>query len=290
MRRFTSVLMLFSLLLMAGGLMGVAVSAWPVWVTETSAQSEPPVRTLALQTPFKPEDPTQTSAPEVTSEPEGPGMVVEPTPTDLPTALPDTHFGRPLLDFPQEKIQLRFEPGEKINGGQAIRLAFVPGQACDFGAGRACVSSHLGGQVILLTIHSGLGGEGDRLRNAIEGTGLDSAGLAMAQIHANMAALRGAAVRLTMGDAQVDGLELAALARVPSMDVKRYFDLSFDDALQMVAVENSPVQALLDTGEPLLAFEICGWRVPSEVAGLGTTPTTSSIYLGLIRFRAQPAP
>ncbi len=290
MRRFTSVLMLFSLLLMAGGLMGVAVSALPVWVTETSAQSEPPVRTLVLQTPFKPEDPTPTSAPKVTLEPDGPGMVVEPAPTDLPTALPDSHFAGRLLDFPQEKIQLRFEPGEKVNGGQAIRLAFVPGQVCDFGVGRACVSRHRSGQVILLTIHSGLGGEGDRLRNVIEGTGLDSAGLTMAQIHANMAALNGAAVRLTLGDALVDGLELAALARVPSMDVKRYFDLSFDDALQMVAVENAPIQALLDSREPLLAFEICGWRVASEVSGLGTTPTTSSIYLGLIRLRSQPAP
>jgi hypothetical protein len=55
----------------------------------------------------------------------------------------------------------------------------------------------------------------------------------------------------------------------------------------MVAVENDSVRAVLDSGEALLAFEICGWHLPGEVWGLGSSATTASIYLGFLRMKSQ---
>lgn len=140
--------------------------------------------------------------------------------------------------------------------------------------------------MILLTVHSGVGGEGERLRSALEGSGLDEAGFTLEQIRVNMAALQGAEVQLGLGEEILNSLELATVARVPAMDIQRYFDLPFDDALEMVAVENDPVRAVLDTGEPVLAFGICGWHLPGEVWGQGGSATIASIYLGFIRLRS----
>ncbi len=136
----------------------------------------------------------------------------------------------------------------------------------------------------MLTIHSGVGGEGEALRLALEGSGIDEAGLEISQIRANMSALRGSTASLALGEKSLGDLELIALDRIPAMDVPHYFGIPFDSALRAVASDNPDLQDALASGSPLLMFEICGWHVPGEVWNEGGS-TSASIYLGTFRLR-----
>lgn len=280
MGRFSVWALLAGLILLVGGFLGLSASLKPVWTSAMQAPDDLPARRTPTSTPFQPQKPTRIL-------PVGLGPTrVEPSPTAQETqpaqpVIP--HFAGRFLDFPSPKARLHILPGKSLNSGQEIRLTINPAQECEFGTGKSCVSLHRGGQVILLTIHSGVGGEGEAFREAIEGSGLDEAGFSIGKIRTDMAALENVPVKISLGPDALGDLELAAVARVPAMDIQRYFDLPFDDALEMVAWENKPLRAALDSGEQLLIFEICGWHVPGEVWAQGSTATSASIYLGVIR-------
>lgn len=261
-------------LLAAAGLVGV--------IRIVRAENPPPPAVAAAAparlastltpTPFQPAQPTPTSLPAATA-----------VPTPTPTSPPAPHFAEALLSDSTALTTLEIDPGESVNQGRPILLSFLPGPACDFGTGAACLSRHQHGDLVMLTIHSGLGGQGENFRRAVEGTGLDSAFFSLARIHANLEALRGAPARLTGGSGTLEGLELVGVARVPPERLQEYFSLPGDAALALAAEYDPQVKAALDSGEQLLAFEVCGWAVPGEAWAPGVSATSASIYVGFIR-------
>jgi hypothetical protein len=184
-----------------------------------------------------------------------------------------------------EKVVLRITPPGDLNAGNAIKIAFIPGTDCEYGSGRVCVSRHRGGQVTLLTVHSGLGGEGEAFRSAVEGTGLDLAFFTSARIRHNMQALAGSPAWIQSGSLGRDDLSLAVVVRIPPVRLEEYFAFPFDEALSAVAEDSPELQAALDSGGPLLIFEICGWQIPGEAMAPEVSPTTASIYLGVIKIQ-----
>ena len=298
-RRLSSWLLAGGLLLLLGGSFSLVSILTPVWASAKMAAADLSVAPTPTKTPFQPQHPTRTpfqpqkptptpaSSPALadSSEQDQTGATPSPAPAEPPPAAPTPHFASRFLDYPAEKIRLRVFTVPGINGGNSIKMTFYPARDCPFGTGKSCVSRHRGGQVILLTIHSGIGGEGEPFRRAIEGTGLDQAGFSIAQIRSNIAALQNVLVQMSLGSDDLGELELAALARISPKDYQHYFDLPFDDALEMVAGADETVRSVLDSGEPLLVFEICGWHVAGEAWGKGTTPTSASIYLGFVRLR-----
>ena len=67
-----------------------------------------------------------------------------------------------------------------FNLGRAIQIAFIPAKACVFGDKRGCVFAYRapsGAAIYFVSVHSGVGGEGQTLRHALEGTGINQAGL-----------------------------------------------------------------------------------------------------------------
>jgi hypothetical protein len=183
------------------------------------------------------------------------------------------------------RVVLRITPPEELNTGKAIKIAFSPGVDCEYGSGRACVSRHRGGQVTLLTVHSGLGGDGEAFRSVVEGTGLDLAFYSFARIRRNMQVLAGSPARMQSGSLGRDDLSLAAVVRIPPQELETYFASPFDEALEAAADKSPDLQAALDSGEPLLIIEICGWQIPGEALAPEVSPTTASIYLGVIKIQ-----
>ena len=83
------------------------------------------------------------------------------------------------IDFSSSAERIKFEilsPTGDVNQGKPVVLSFIPGNTCIFGDQQACVYPHQawGQNMIFLTIHSGVGGEGQEFRHVIEGTGLKS--------------------------------------------------------------------------------------------------------------------
>ncbi len=263
----------FGLLLTAAGLMSFiqiaqAAAASPVTPPALHQATRPAVQLTA--TPFQPLSPTPTGTAAATLLP-------------TPTALPARHFAAGLVEEPARRTTLEIDPGPGFNQGSPIQLNFITGQECLFGSGTACVSRHEDGDLLLLTIHSGLGGQGESFRRAVEGTGIDTALFSLARIQANLAALQGAPVRLSIDGQAQDNLELVGVARVPPDRLQEYFSLPGDEAMKLATQYNPLVQAALESGEQMLAFEICGWSVPAEAWAVGVSPTSASIYLGFIR-------
>lgn len=220
-------------------------------------------------TPFRPIPPTATHQPTAT-----------PTPTPSPPP-PQPILPLALLEQPP-KIVLRIGPVPSLNDDQPIRIAFVPGAECPFGNQRACLSLHRNGTLSLLTIHSGVGGQGEAFRRAVEGSGLDSAGYSLSRIQSNLDRLQNVPVSLSSGDNLSKNLILLGVARIPPSEVEAYFSRPVDEALELVTRYNPALQPALDSGNPLLAFEICGWLVEGEGWSPGVSATTGSIYFGLL--------
>jgi hypothetical protein len=263
------------LLLLAAGLAGFFQSA-------TAASSHLPASTPSVisvnsvafsytPTPFRPLPPTTTPLPTATS-----------TPTPTPEF---RHFARRMDASMDGQVSIHIQPPEAVNGGREINISFSPASDCPFGSGTACISRHRNGQVILLTVHSGVGGQGEAFRWAVEGSGINSAIFPLARIHENLFSLEGAPVTLEMGADSHDGLELAGVARVPPSALDDYFRLPFDEALALAAQSNPALARALESGDGLLIFEICGWVVPGEPSSHGVSNTSASIYLGFIRDR-----
>jgi hypothetical protein len=194
-----------------------------------------------------------------------------------------------LINFqdPFQRIRIRITPPDRrVNRGKPILISFYPAQTCLFGDQRGCVTEYQnssGIQNVLVSVHSGVGGEGQAFRHALEGTTYTGAKLSLKQIRANLAHLAGAAVTIEQGDRLVSGLTLLVVQRIPPAGAGAYFDAPIQSALAQGAGFNPALNNYLDTGRPLLIFETCGWQVPGEALKKGANSTSASVYFGVIR-------
>jgi hypothetical protein len=228
---------------------------------------------MATPTPFQPIPGTALPA-----EPPGSG--------ESEDAIPQSFFGidfSPSADHVEIKI---IPPNRQVNGGRPILLSFDPGERCKFGDGRACTytyRSRRGGWTTFVTAHSGLGGEGNALRHALEGTGLDRASFPLERVQENLKALEGAEVVITQGGVEITGFKLVSTGRVPPKSLKDYMSAFFQDALYVAASLNPSLTGAVNPALDQIVLETCGWQMPGEPLGPGATRTAASIYLGVIQ-------
>jgi len=182
-------------------------------------------------------------------------------------------------------VQIWIDPtGPQVNGGQPIEVAFRPAESCEFGDQQACVTTSQG--LIFLTVHSGYGGEGQLFRHALEGSGLNAAAFSLETVQANMQALQGAQVAITTDGRQQGGLQVQTVLRIPPDRLEAYFALPVEAALELAGALNPVAWAAIDPDKPMLVFETCGWRMPSEPGSERASATTGSVYITVI----QPVP
>lgn len=203
-------------------------------------------------------------------------------------------YGEPSYEFygidfsnAELRVILTIQPlDNRINNGKPIVIPVFPAGECEFGDKTACVTAYKTseeGNTIFLSIHSGVGGEAQRFRHAIEGTGIDRAGYSIDEALQNLEAIQGADVSITQDDVTISGLKLRAAARVPAGSLSDYFDTPIHGALLHASSFNSDLIPYLNTNEPQLVIETCGWKMRGEPWAEEVTPTTASIYLGIIQ-------
>lgn len=197
-----------------------------------------------------------------------------------------TFFG---IDFndPTRRIRIKiYPPNDGVNQGKPIVIAFTPGQACKYGDRQACINRFVtqeGGEVTYITAHSGINGEAEDFRRAIEGMGIDQANSSLRKVHARLQDLQGASVEIVQGETVVTGLVLAAASRVPPKDMLDYLDMGLPDALALASSLDSALANSLKPDQPQIVFETCGWKLPGEPWSPGITSANASIYLGVIQ-------
>ncbi len=260
-------------------------------------------------TPFSPLEPTLTYSPPrpVTGSLSAVGsgeapFAILPVQLFLPAILthspsltePSQSFVYGGIDFKDGSSRILIEitpPSRQVNSGKPIRVSFLPGDQCQFGDKHACVFSYqaaANANVIFLTIHSGVGGEGQKLRHAIEGTGINQAGFKLSRVLSNLEALEGAAVSIHQDGQSIDGLQIHGLNRIPPKKIHEYFDLPVEQALAYAASFDETLLPAILADQPLIILETCGWKMPGEPWAKDVTATTGSIYLGVIA-AAAPA-
>jgi hypothetical protein len=196
------------------------------------------------------------------------------------------------VDFGDQEdwVRIKIYPNNReVNNGQPIILKFIPGDHCTFGDHHACVAAFQNSEgmpIIWLTIHSGVGGEGQPFRNAVEGTGIDSAAYSPQKIAANLQVLSDSRVIISQGTTSVRDLRLQVTARIPGSMLQGYFNTPLEDTLEFSAQVAPELQPTSQSMYPLIIFETCGWRVPGLPWFPGTTATSASVYLGVI----EPSP
>jgi hypothetical protein len=206
-----------------------------------------------------------------------------------PAASPQDPYDFYGVDFTNQKrwVSIQIQPADgSVNRGKAIFISFIPGQRCIFGDHHACIhtfTNQAKGAVTFITIHSGVGGEGQRFRNALEGTGINRAAFPLKRVQTNLESLLGADVAIAQGDRVVGGLKLVAITRIPAAFLAAYFNTPLDQTLALAGAVNPALLDRVNPDQPQLIFETCGWKMPGEPWAAGVTSTTGSIYLGVIQ-------
>ena len=182
------------------------------------------------------------------------------------------------------QMTLRIFPDQGVfDSGQPVDISFLPSDRCEFGDGQACIYAFMssgGGQVIFASVHSGLGAEAENFRDLLEGTGFNRALHDQEKVRKHMQALAGARVSVSQGQWMLNGLNLAAVVRIPPEYMTGYMQTPVEEVLDY-AIE----VGILDPGilsKDLLVFETCGWRLPGEALVPGVPDTSTSVYLGVI--------
>jgi len=255
---------------------GIGFAAWlglADWLP-TKTPFLPPTRT-----PFLPQ--TSTSIP---SEPQAQSTAAAGEMASQPPRL--NFYGIDFSDTSQ-RIRIKIYPRDRrVNGGRPIVIAFVPGEHCQYGDRRACINAYTslsGGETTYVTVHSGLGGEGQKFRHAVEGTGFDATWFTPEKVQANLSALEGSQVTITQGDHTASGFRLVSAGRVPPQHLQTYMDSSLPDALALAASLNPSLVGATNAAQPQIVFETCGWKMPGEKWATGVSSTSASIYLGIIQ-------
>jgi len=193
------------------------------------------------------------------------------------------------IDFSNDQLRVILTiqpPDNRINNGKPILIPVFPAGECEFGEKTACVTAYKPsqeGNTIFMSIHSGVGGEAQRFRHAIEGTGIDKAGYSLDEVIRNLEAIQGADVSITQDDVTISGLKLMTASRVPAGYLSSYFNTPIPLALLNASSFNSDLVTYLHPDEPQLVIETCGWKMRGEPWADEVTPTTASIYLGVIQ-------
>ncbi len=193
------------------------------------------------------------------------------------------------IDFSDStrRVRIKIYPSDReVNGGNPIVISFYPGEECVLGDGSACIHKAMslrGGEITYITAHSGLGGEADALRNALEGTGFDQARYSLEQVHEKLRLLEGAQVIISQGDVDVGGLRLVSAGRIPPEHLQDYMSASFPDSLRLAALLNPSLTGAVFPALPEIVLETCGWWMPGEELAPGSNTTAASIYLGVIQ-------
>lgn len=250
-------------------------------VSAVERPSKGELKPTATRTPFLPLSITPTPFQPLHPTPE--------TPAESSPALSEPTLNFYGVDFNDHNQRVRIQiipPNKKVNNGKPIMISFIPGGQCNFGDGRACVSSYISAalsEVDFLTVHSGVGGEGQAFRHAVEGTAENQAGLPLKQVLTNLRQLSGAEVVISQGGQVYSGFTLVAAARLPAHALKAYFQTPLQSALQAAAEFDTTLESYLNASQPLLVFETCGWKMPGEPWAPGVTGTSASVYLGVIQ-------
>ena len=193
------------------------------------------------------------------------------------------------VDFSNDNLRIIITiqpPDDRVNGGKPIVIPIFAARECEFGEKTACVTAYKPnevGNVIFLSVHSGVGGEAQRLRHAIEGTGIDSAGYALEQVQRNLSTLNGAEVTITQDDLVLGGFRLISTARVPAIGLENYITYPVTEALHQASAYNPHLVDLIRPRGPQLVIETCGWKMDGEPWAAEVTSTSAAIYLGVIR-------
>jgi hypothetical protein len=237
-------------------------------VTGEALAGDLPTTPAPTLTPFQPLGPTRTAVPTAT-----------PTPTPAPPTATPTPLG-PLaqVDLTQP-VRLVIAPrADSFNRGRALSLAFQPGWPCQYSDQRACFSRQGGGQWLLASVHSGIGGDAEDLRRTLEGMGLNQAAVPLETIQRALDELSGSTVSMQQGQISAD-LRVLAAARIPAQQVDEYYRLPVEQAFALAAQHNPALADVLAQARPLLVLETCGWRHPADPPAPGLSDTSASIYL-----------
>lgn len=233
---------------------------------------------LATATPFQPAAATAT-----------PFLPFHPTLTPAVARPVELNYQFHGIDFAPgaEEITLRFWPAsDTLNGGHPIKVRFLPGETCVFGDHFGCVNhfrSTADSEVIWISVHSGVGGEGQELRNSLEGTGINSAGFSLDKTMGNLGELKLAHVTLQQGQMTLDLSTVVAAARIPAGQVAEYLNLPYDQALASAFEYDPDSMEQIQSPKTTLVIETCGWRMPGEAGNWLVADTTASIYLAVIQ-------
>ena len=191
------------------------------------------------------------------------------------------------IDFGDRSKRIRitiYPPDKRVNKGKPITISFIPGRRCQYSDHRGCVAAFQAAQgnpVTFLSVHSGVRGEGQALRHALEGTSLRGAGYPLSKVVSNLETLDGAEVVITQGKVRIEGFTLVALSRIEPKWVNDYLEQPMDAALPFATALDPGLAA--DPNLPQLVIETCGWRIAGERGAAKVPNTSASIYLGLIQ-------
>ncbi len=265
----------------------------------SSGQTESPPQEVALAVTNPAPTAVSLAAPRITRTPSNPRLAARvglipvlqapAQPEKQPTPLPAPSLDFYRIDFTNQRkrVNIQIRPsGTQVNLGRPIIISFYPGDTCIFGDQHACISVFRTGnrqEVTFITVHSGVGGEGQAFRHAVEGSGLNQAAFTRKQVQTNLKALQGAAVTISQGKKTVAGFELVALTRIPAGDVDAYFALPVEEALKLAENLDPAFATHIRPDMPLAVFETCGWKMPGEPWAPGVSATTGSVYLGVIQ-------
>lgn len=229
-------------------------------------------------TPFQPASTTPT-----------PFLPAHPTLTPVATQPDELNFQFHGIDFSTGagEIMLTFWPAsQSLNHGDPIEVPVLPAATCVFGDHQACVYHYRtphNGEVIWVSVHSGVGGEGQRLRHALEGTGINSTGLDLPQIGQNLENLPEAGMSLIQGEVAATAVSVVAAARVPAYQLADYLALPIDGALEFALENDSTAWQQVQSDRTTLVIETCGWRLAGEAGAEWVTDTSASIYLVILQ-------
>jgi hypothetical protein len=205
-----------------------------------------------------------------------------------PTVLQQAAQDNILRD--KDRLHIRIKPDtQRITAGKVIELNLRIAGDCQFEDGTACVNFYQdgrGSEIAFVTVHSGIGGDGQALRNAFEGTGLDQANLTLRQVRQNLRGLLGSPVKISTGEDE-KSLTVVAVARIPADQVRAYMKLPVSQALAFASQLDPEFLAAIPGNSSLIVLETCGWRMPGERGGENLPATSASIYIVVLAERVS---
>jgi hypothetical protein len=182
------------------------------------------------------------------------------------------------------EITIVIEPNEDAKkSGKPVKISFTPDEHCIYGDGNACIYHFLlsnQSKVIFVSVHSGLGGEGEPFRNLVEGTGLNQGLYTSSQVSQISQTLAGSEVTVNQGNTKINGLELTIIARIPPESLETYLTLPVEQTLTY-GMELGILSPQIFNSN-VLVIETCGWQLPGDLQNPNYPKTTQSIYLGII--------